>query len=135
MLDGYPGKAGGSPGEKCIDVDEWAVKVGERISQIRPHDAERSDLAGAGSAHSVLKNDLCYLRCQVAQQSVLLISRNTVYDVVSFFKLGHQKRYFFRRVLQVVVHRNCHFVAGGADTAQQCGMLAVVAHEVERTNP
>ncbi len=66
---------------------------------------------------------------------MLFLRRRAVDHVVSLVEDGEQFRDFLGRMLEVVVHGDDDGVLGGADSAQQRVVLAVVAHQVDGVNP
>jgi hypothetical protein len=80
--------------------------------------AKRADLPGNIGAHHILQCQLGGQGGEIAQQTVLLLRRSAINDVITPVENGQQFRNFFGRMLQIVVDGDNHTVLAGADSAQ-----------------
>jgi hypothetical protein len=75
------------------------------------------------------------LRGEVAQQSVLLLDRRAIDDIVGFRQHGQEPGDLLRRVLEIVVERNDHLALRRADPAEEGVVLPEVADQVDGPQP
>ena len=92
-------------------------------------------MPGRFRSHGALQGELGDPRREVSEEAVLPGLRRAVDRVVTLAELFEQLRDLLGGVLQVVVHRHDDVVACGADAAQQCIVLAEVAHQVDAADP
>ena len=129
------GESGRAPREEDVDADKWAVVVNECTSQLGAECTPCADHAGIVSAGGALQHEFGNDGSKITDDSVWFLFRRAVDYVESRVELDEQLGQLLRRMLQVVIHGDGRFKAGGADAGEDGIVLSIVPHHAKAAHP